>query len=145
MFKFLISVYIWYSWLDQTSQAAPPSYLGEATLSIVDRCQVRPKHQPNDIHALFAPGHHCVPRSARLQHPRGECGASERPIISMISQIVYTASKVTWLPALVTSLASLSTVAVFSTSLDCRLHNAHLINMSSKVRNMIIMPFWIKM
>lgn len=36
----LISVYIWYSWLDQTSQATPPTYQGEATLPIVDRCRV---------------------------------------------------------------------------------------------------------
>ena len=35
-------------------------------------------------------------------------------------QIVYTANKAAWLPALVTSLSSLSTVAVFSSSLDCR-------------------------
>lgn len=33
---------------------------------------------------------------------------------------MYTANKAAWLPALVTSLSSLSTVAVFSSSLDCR-------------------------
>ena len=38
--KSLISVYIWYSWLDQTSQATPPTYQGEASLPIVDRCRV---------------------------------------------------------------------------------------------------------
>ena len=37
----------------------------------------------------------------------------------IVVQVVYWPGQVVWLPGLVTSVSALSTVAVFSTSLDC--------------------------
>jgi len=87
-------VYIWYGWLDQSSQVTSLSAHGEATLQIVDRCQV--------------------------------ISVSLGILNDQTQEIVYSPTKSTWLPALVSTVSTLSTVAVFSTTLDCRLEHYQL-------------------